>query len=513
MAEPVLSWRSSDGATVAPDLDLAIVAGVPSDPAARRQLHNDYGGAAGSETATEVAVSVMTCEQGTDAFSFDDDAAAFGWIEARTVVGAVVGPWRSIGRNRWLLVPDIPAEGHAIVEFRGNAPAGASTTARDVLLVTRCREMSEPLADGLGDVAARGIVLGIGDPSSSFLLEGGQIVPADPPDDTLSALPRSGLVAGVPFSLGSSTPETLNQDDVDSVALTSGKVYVAGITQAADGSITVTKGASVSAPGGPDDRPVLPDEPFLGWVTVRYQSGGTSEILESDIDTSDVSRSGFWLQTSTSSLVGELGPGLGFFGGRRVRVNSRRSVSFSASASNTVWITPGAAIVVTTSPAAPMAGAAPLWRATTDVAGVTAVQDLRPFLEPSVAIGVHLSVASPTWQNPFPQALWIRPVGTGCRMFLWDVPSSLGASSGAWVGDVEVMDEAGIWSSIFPAPGSEDLRPAIAFDSSSREASRSWPSTLRIEANQLVRFVMADDPPDGTPASGASLVLNLEVPR
>jgi len=510
MSEPVLSWWSSDGSAVADPLSLAPVAGIATDAVALR-LYNDKDGTAGSIDASELALSCMTCDQGSGLYSFDDDVASNGWMEVRLVTNAVPGPWMAIGKNRWALLPDLAAEAHHVLEFRANVPVGPGTSAKDLVLVPRYRETSEPLADGFLEVAAAGIVLGIGDSEESWLAFGGDIAPSGSPDDKVTVSARGLIASGAPAA-ALEEEVTLDQNDADAVALAAGELYVAGLTVAADGSVTATKSPKATAPWDPTNDPALPDEPFLGWVQVDYDAGGGA-IGAGDIDQTARVFGAFALETSPASLSATVHPGRSISYGRRVVIRGKRAVSFGASVTSTVWLTPGAALVVNTTGLSPIAGSFPVYLVTTDGSGVTAVVDRRPFVSGRI-VPVSMTIIDPAasdvvhWQSPFDHPLYLIP-GRCMRMELHDDPATLAAVSGSWVGDVAVLDAGSAWSTLFPSFGTDDQRPTIPHDATARHDDSAIPEVLTIGPRGILRFEVAAIATGGTPASGITLSMLL----
>lgn len=514
MPNPVLAWYEDDDSALAATLTFSPTNGTAT---AGQPVHlwNDKGGAATADEATGVLITALSRDDGSaDGYSFDDDAAAGGWIEAKVISQGGTNPpdtqatgWVPIGKNRSLSVRDIPSDGYHEIEVRMNVPAGVGVQAKEVLIRATYGGIATPLADGFWSVGLQGVLTQLGDPDATVLVSGGVVTPNAPADDEVDVSTWHAIHAGVPVCDVTSAV-TLNQTAADG-ALGSGEYYWAVLSAKADGSITTTKGNALTAPQDPDERPDCPaGEIILADVAVDYDAGGGA-IGAADIYTDRVAYGCLNLSYSAASLEVTVSPGKALVYGNLVNRTTGYDVTLDASDTSYLWLTPSGAVEATLTEVAATDGALLIWEATTDGTGVTAVVDRRKWASKgrTVELGVsgNLSGALATLHANLPtgNGWYIRPV-RGVEVSV----GTTGDTSGATTVDVEVSEAGGAWTSLYPSAGTVDLRPSIAYNASNPYTTGQL-ETMTIQPGSRVRAVV-DAIPGGTASAGLAVTLHLE---
>ncbi len=514
MPNPILAWYESDDSALATALSFSPENGTPT---AEQTVHlwNDKAGSAGSDEATGVIVTALSRDDGSsDGYSFEDDAAAGGWIEVKVVdQGGTNEPdaqatgWVPVGKNRYLSLRDIPSDGYHEIDVRMNVPAGVGVQAKEVLIRATYGAIAEPLADGFWHAGMQGVRTQLGDPGATILVSGGATTPNAPADDKVDVATWHAIHAGVP-TCKVTTEVTLNQTAGDG-ALGAGEYYWAILSAKSDGTITTTKGNALTAPQDLTERGDVPaGEILLADVAVDYDAGGGAIAL-ADIFTDRREYGCFNIEYSASSLDVTISPGEGIVYGTLIRRTSGYEVTLGATDTLYLWLTPTGTVESTTSEVATTTGSLLLWEATTDGSGVTAVVDRRKWLgkDYTVNLGIsgNLSAALASLHAVLPSGngWYVRPI----RPVDLSVGTT-GDTSGSTVVDIEVSEAGGSWTSLYPSSATVDLRGSIVYNDAN-EVDNAQTETMTIQAASRIRAKVTAIP-GGTASADLAVAVHLE---
>jgi len=292
--------------------------------------------------------------------------------------------FRPIGKNRPCVLLPIPGgcARRIRIKYRPRLAAGPATSTQKFQILIVEDENGRGVAEGLAESGLSGILTRVGDRAYS----GWKVAPSLSPSGAVVTVSVAEWIAsGIPRARHTTTALTLNQNDSAASALTSGQRYYAVISQPpeAGAAAVATKGLRGTSPA----RPAMPeDHLWIGEVAVRYQAGGTSAILTSDI--SSGIKSGRFTASAGTGLQGKLSPGQAILDGVFVNLVSEATFSLVASETNRIWVTPGREVSVTQDDVAPVVGALHFWNLLTDGSGVTSIVDKREgkYLEPRAKV-------------------------------------------------------------------------------------------------------------------------------
>ena len=513
MPNPVLAWYEEDDSALASALSFSPSNGTPT---AEQTVHlwNDKDGTATADLATGVLVTALTRDDGsTDGYSFEDDAAANGWVEVKVVdQGGTDEPdpqatgWVPVGKNRYLSLRDIPSDGYHEIDVRINVPAGVGAQAKEVLIRATYGAIAEPLADGFWHSGQQGVRTELGDPDSTILLSGGAVTASGSPDEFVTVATWHALHAGVPTCLVTDAVE-LNQTAGDG-AIGSGEYYWAVLSAKSDGTVTTTKSDTLTAPHDPDERPDCPaGEVLLADVAVDYDAGGGA-IAAADISVDRREYGCFALEYSAASLDVIASPVQAIVYGTLIRRTTGYDVTLAASDTSYLWLTPSGAVQATLDEIPPVDGSLMLWEATTNGSGVTAVVDRRRWLggkqlQFSISGNLSASLASVHACVLTGPGCYIRPI-RGVEVSV----GTTGDTSGATTVDVEYSNAGGAWTSIWPSAGTVDLRPSIAYNAAN-PLTTAQPETILLQPGARLRAIV-DAIPGGTASANLAVTVHFE---
>lgn len=406
--------------------------------------------------------------------------------------------WRALGAFSWLPLGDIPPDCAVYVELKMRPPASAAELAWTWALGTTAEEYATPAPPSLTAVD-QGIVHGVGDRGATGILRGCAVSVTSPTEDDEVHV-AEGVVEHQGRLYGHlASDHQLNQNDVTPAALTTGQSYWAALTIGA-GTVTVTKGTKGATP----TKPALPaGEKLLRYVEVRYQAGGTSEILATDLEGTLLYDR--YLCLAGTGLQVAIHPGRALGGSTFRFSDSIHLVTLAASDTSYLWQL-ATGLWEDTLDEVPPADTAtgPWWEVDTDGSAVTAIRDRRTYAGRTVAL--RLAGAIPGSVGLVDdllvehEELWIEEV-TG------RVSDNGGGSAGQTMLEVEVNG-----TSIYPSSGTDDQRPVVAYNASDLVHRGGIPDgSRRLRRGDLIEVSTVEHPTGGTPER-AELILLCRVP-
>ena len=236
---------------------------------------------------------------------------------------------------------------------------------------------AQPLPFGVSQVGT-GIDSGRKQPRSFFI--GGRAVTATgTPDDYVHAAAGSWLIQGEESADATIQDVQFDQNDGDSVALTTGEVYIAVLTQGTADAPNVTKGSKAVSGSAVKPTPP-PGDLILAWVTVPYNAGTTVVDNTNIEDARTFGR--YKVAAPPTGLSVTVHPGEAVIDSFRQIRSLPADVSLTASVTNRLWLEWNGDITVNTSDVPPSAGAVKLAEVTTDGSNVTANVDTRTYIRP-----------------------------------------------------------------------------------------------------------------------------------
>lgn len=347
------------------------------------EVWNDKGGTHGDAETLEGASLKVTVDDGVlvldNGVPLLDDLMLRGTVTGVIKTGDPTMPdyisgTVPMGTGQRLLLPDIPKNCAVIVTLKFQIPAGVSPDAVDFSIIPVFDEFSAPIGGSVGELFGSGVIPGYREPGRRRIVRGRNIIA----DGTANVIVERGTVDyDGTRSYEPRTTHTLNQNDSVPSALTAGQKYIAVFSQQADGDVTVTKGTRGASPSAPA---IPADEVYLGQVEVLYQAGGTSAIVQGDVDNAPV-RGDFFLEADTGLAV-RIGAGVGVSSTDLKQSHENYTVlAVAASSTNRIWRLPDGSFSASTSDTPPVAGADLLGNAVTDGSGITSVEDRRIYAD------------------------------------------------------------------------------------------------------------------------------------
>ncbi|MEL7059487.1 MAG: hypothetical protein AAGN46_05620 [Acidobacteriota bacterium] len=401
----------------------------------------------------------------------------------------LVTAWQPLGAYRALAAPAIHAGCSRRLEVKVR-PGGTQGGEYRLYVVVLYAEHARPLPTAPGRVGVR---VGARDVARSAVVRGGRVSAADPPDATVRVAARQTLAAG---RLGGAVGVDVALDQSASGGpLAAGEAYRAALTQAADGSVTVTKGAGAAAPVAPAP-PV--GEPLLAEIHIDHQAGGTSVI-----DPDDITDRRALDRHAAEPVDGELA--LTVFAGELLGHGTQRlwsrpaTVPLADDATEWLWQDTRGDYLLTTAGVVPAAEGAegPLWEITTAGGSVTELVDLR---RPAAA-PARLELAG------------AAQVGEVARLVVADtelqidrVVAAIDAASGGSAGQTQ-LDVRVDGATIYSSHATDDQRPAFDFDAVDLADADSVPEVTIVRRGQVVTLHVLELPTGGAPTHVSATLL------
>lgn len=435
-------------------------------------------------------------------------------IEARIVgglskTGVLSTDWVPLGRNRALFAPDLANDEGVEIEWRVNAASDSASSGVRVAL-RPISSYSVPTAGGLVDSGLGGVLSGLGDSGSRYLVSfGGVTENSAAPDDYVELSDLVWIGGGRSRALLTHKIQITGVDG-DSSALAAGESYICALTAADDGTITQTKGSkSASTPA----KPSLPlgEEP-LAWVTREFDG------IINDVDIEQIWEVGLIpLSTTTGSLSVQLGKGMALVADSVIHRTGYDTLVLSASSTSVIWLLSDGTPSVQTDGSRPQQRAEAVYEIVTDLTEVTSIKDLRRIVgghQDTVTIEIKRSGGLQVGDEGF--AVWPHPVRGELRpvspvvLALHDVGSGL--SGGSLKVDVGVLDGTDAFSSFYPDSGTDDRRPEVAYNATSQVDRDSLPTVRSVSRWTRLRAVVVTPLPTGTtPPAGVTVSIPLEL--
>ncbi len=428
-----------------------------------------------------------------------------GWVEIRVTGNATVGlkpqstPWTPLGRFRRLGVADIPPDSYREVEWRISVPQGIASEEIDIRIVSGFDEGPLELSNGFLAARISGVAPHIGDETRSLIVAGGDLTEDSPAGADVLVADLQWVKIGVPYAK-LAHQITFNDQDGSAATLASGEEYIATLSGGA-GTITVTKSDKGTAPLGIGARPNLPEgEALIGYVVVAF-----GLVIETaDLDFSDRRFGRFGYEGATGLNV-SIGPGVSIADDRMLETTGVRSVTLTASQTQTVFALPSGAfesVLSGSDPSEPNANS--LHEFVTDGSGVTSQADKRSYADArdgSIALFIPGTLAVSD------SAAAVYGGRQTARLSLPETVVFRLGSSGTGTGSTKVdLHKSG--TTIFTSQGSDDRRPDIVAAASPALDTAALPEDLAIEPGDLLEAIV-DAIPSNSDSADAAILLRV----
>lgn len=275
MPYPLLTLRDTSN-TLITSINFGLVGATGYSSEIELRVWNDYGAAEGSTTAFNVLAKILNADN-----EESGDPITQKWIEYKIgETGDTATPeridtdWAVMGINSYPNLGTIQQNTYRTLYLRLHAPVGVSTEELTLNLILGDGITPIILSD-LKRITHNGIFSEELFDSTGILKGGNATTYSDEYFDVGRIVARfNGKIVVVP-----QTQVTLNQEDVNEVALTSGESYLAVLSVNPNGTLTVTKGTKAESPSAPETPT---GEIKIRTVTVGYGASG-SVIGESNI--------------------------------------------------------------------------------------------------------------------------------------------------------------------------------------------------------------------------------------
>jgi hypothetical protein len=370
--------------TPATAFDFNIDAGESSDVVAF-WVYNDAGNLLGASTLVGASLTLVAVVGGVEVADglpvldqqmgriqiIDQDDAADS-----TMPHQVTGTM-SIGANAAARLYDIPPGCGRKFNFQIVASASPGSGPSTLRLKVIYDANSQPASSRLSLASGAGVVPGYRNAALRRIVRGRNIVA----DGTDVLVVERGAVDfdGVRTFVVRTTLGAIDQNDGAIAALAAGQSYIALISQAADGSVTVTKGTKATVPVAP---PLPAGQIRLGTVVVAFNGGGTA-IAQGDVTLAAIGGDYEVIASGGRTVV--VSPGEGLSSTDLYDFSSSPvSLTLADNSASWIWMQPNGLPTSTTTAGAPVVGAYLLATATTDAGAVVALADARTLLDAPV---------------------------------------------------------------------------------------------------------------------------------
>jgi hypothetical protein len=425
------------------------------------------------------------------------------WIQIRAtgVVGNAT-PYTSnptpMGRLRPFRVPNIAPNSARTLSMKLVVPGGAASEALEILLAVDYERPAIALAGGLYEAGGQGIVSGLGDGLSTYIAQGGAVTPTGTPDEFVTVADIVGVLAGEPYAILEHQEEVTG--DASDGALASGQAYWAELAKDTAGAgIVQTKGTKGTAPRSLDARPEKSIGRHLAYVHRDFDAAIAAEdIYESG--------RGYGLFALTGAgLTRTLHPGVALVDDSLIRLETERSVTFPASTDPVrLWLLPSGDLEVAENRSDPRALL--LWSGVTDGTTFTSLKDERQILGQRT---VRFRMTGGLAVNDADYASW--PLATdgylalpvAVLLTLDDVGAGTGGRTAL---DIEYWNGAA-WTTLFTSSGTEDRRPALAYNATVLQDAAAIPEVRKIGRFTRLRARCVEVPSGGAAPTGAEMLL------
>lgn len=423
---------------------------------------------------------------------------------------APVTGWLDMGAGAAPALPDLAYNTSLELEFRINPSASVDTDDLEFKLEFSSA-ISTVLGDGLSQRTPDGIVMRLGNSLESGIVRCGTVTENGTPDYDVLVDAWMWVAGGELHALWSDTV-TVGATDGAAASLGAGEVYVALLTGANDGTITVTKG--LKATSGSEAAPARPaNEPLLATIVVDE-----TQIDDADITVVTVPDYG-----GISADFSVIGPFTAIVDNRLVVRTSQEALPAVVNGANYLWVERTGSLAVTQDiTAPPSAGALLLHGLTADATPeVTAVLDRRRVIGPETTFldlridspgGSGLSVSDVSSIFPEPvfgrRRCWIHPFAEGMELFLDDAGTSL--SSGETSVDLQRRPAGGAFTTVFTT-GALAQYPQVAYDNTDLYSYGHFAEVLESLPGDVFRAIVHSVPTGTTEPDRCSLRVHFLV--
>ena len=271
MTYPLLTLRNTSNVEIT-KIDFGTVGASGYSSEIELRVWNDYGAEEGSTTAYNVIAKLLNSDN-----EESGDPITQKWVEYKIgKAGDTATPehidteWSVMGINSYPSLGTIQQNTYRTLYLRLHAPVGVSTeelalnlSLGDGITPTILSDLKRIVHSGVFSEELF---------NSTGILKGGDVITYgnDTIDISRIVARFNGKLVVVP-----KTQVTLNQEDVNEVALTNGESYLAVLSLNPNGTLTVTKGAKAESPTAPETP-----EGEIKFRTVTVEYGSTGSVIE-----------------------------------------------------------------------------------------------------------------------------------------------------------------------------------------------------------------------------------------
>lgn len=482
------------------------VAGLTGDPWFFR-IWNGKGDAAAEDAwGGELHLSeraIGTSLWGTG-YLVDTRAVQFRVVEW---LGTATGPtvptaWTAAGTGLPYRLPaTLPGNGGARIESQA-APTAPDYDTRELRLRFRYNEARTPLVEGWHEGGVRGVLFGLGNRESTFLVSGGIVTAQGSPSTSVDISETAGVVEGLPVL--ALADAFLIDDTASNGAVPAGGAHWKALYLGASGIEAVAGVLSESSPAGIELRPTAP----AGLLAYVHKAEGAVVEAE-DIYQDERLLGRFALEVS--GLEATLHPGVAFVGDNRLTFNRTRIFNLPESEAEVrIFLTTAGLVFVSTDGTAPEPRALLLYSMETDGVGVVSgsLVDWRADGSPR-AREIRLSlpgvlVVDQAAAATLRHGLLIDPK-LGVSLSLEDKG---GGTAGATVVDLEKATSPTTWESLFA--GDTTRRPEIPEEEIG--SASAVPDVLVLSPGDIIRARIHSLPTGGAAPENGELLIQGEIP-
>lgn len=401
----------------------------------------------------------------------EDNAAEPTWRAPRT-------DWMPFGAWSGLLLPSIPDGCAALLEWAQQPPSSAEIETYRWGLTALYREHARPVPPALTRVD-RGVLSGIGDGASTFVLRGLEVSASAVPDAQVHVAAGLWAVRGrLLGDVGRSV--TLDQTDGAAAALAAGESYLALVSRGvAAAAPTVTKGAKALAPVAPAPPA---DEKVIAEVRVEHQVGGTSVIEAADVTARPAA--GRFAARAGAGLQVIVSPGEQLAAATwRYDAVGERQIGVADDDTSYIWITGDGLLDATQDAEPPSPTAQLIWEADAAGGAVVALRDRRRYVGGEVVITLRgVAPGAPGLVDD----LLLEHTELVLEEVVFRLSDHAGASAGETIADLEVDG-----ATIYTDHATDDRRPRLAWDAADLVDRAAVHQVTTLRRGSLLAFHLA----------------------
>lgn len=482
MARFVTVFNAADDTQISTLPDFAVT--TPGTPSAEHEIRiwNDKGGVNVAAEEKNLRLRILAKETADAQFAFTNDACVKGYMEYKIVAGlnhtVTDTGWIKATPGGPLIIPALASNRGVIVLLRANPPSYIGPASVQVKLV-----ISDDLSYQFSNYKAgiRGFKLPVGIHDKYEIFYAGDIVLENPggADDNVLVPSLKWVENGIPYHLFA---DLVNVGTVDSAAATPGpgESFIALLTLGG-GQVNITLGENAASPDPPD----APEGEIL---IASAEVDDSGNIAQADIQNFMVVN-GFGFSDSGFTLTIE--GGICLAGERVVEINGNSIATLEASEDNYVSIAPDSTVQVDSVLEEVNNMSELLCYMETDGAGAIASQDLRKDATISNEI-IQFRIDAPSLSDVAYNHYLSNRRGYVKKVSISVFPDS-GTTSGATEVDIEYLNEALAWVSIFAS----DL-PKVDYDAAYPLSDTSFVEVPIVRGRTNFRCTVTELPGGGT---------------